>query len=309
MRSILKSFMIFTIMVGMLASCSKDDDNVVAVSKNADKTAIVLASFGSSYPGPEATLMNIKEEVEKANPETTVRWAFTSYIIRNILIKRGEGPFKDIDSPEVALNNLIHEGYKKIVVQSLHLIPGLEYNEVKTLVEEMNVKYKDVQITLGAPLMETDTDMQELVNVVSTLDDLKGKTVVMMGHGSHHEANDRYTRVGEFFAQVKDGHFVVGTVEAAPTVENVIAQLDALNLKDKSITLIPLMSVAGDHASNDMAGDDKDSWLTKLTAAGYKVNLVRKADVKDTPLKGLGDYDEVVAIWVKHLDAAVKALK
>ncbi|QZT36368.1 sirohydrochlorin cobaltochelatase [Halosquirtibacter xylanolyticus] len=308
MKTVLKSVMIFSLILGIFTSCSKDDDNVVVEKKNADKTAILLASFGSSYKGPEATLMNIKEEVAKANPDAEIRWAFTSYIIRNILIKRENSPFKNVDSPEEALTKLIKEGYSKIAVQSLHLIPGLEYNDVKKLVDDLDAKHKNVKITLGTPLMNTDEDMKELVEIMVGLDDLKGKTVLMMGHGSTHAANDRYTRVGDFF-KAKDPKFIVGTVEAKPDVIDVITKLEALKLQDKNITLIPLMSVAGDHASNDMAGDDKYSWKPQLEKAGYTVNLVRKKDVKDEPLKGLGDYDSVVAIWVKHLNAVVKALK
>lgn len=296
MKAFFRNLTILSLLLGMFASCSKDDDHV-AEKKGAGKTAILLVTFGSSYPEPAKTFQNMEDNVKKAYPEADITWAFTSHIIRNILIKRGEGKFKDIDSPEEAMKKLKEQGYEKIAVQSLHVIPGSEFNDLKGKVDAFKAANPNIKMTLGNPLMNTDEDMKSLVDVMVKKFQADDQTVVMMGHGTEHAANDRYTRVNNFFKAANED-FIVGTVEATPGIKEV---KEAAALRpSKNILLMPLMSVAGDHANNDMAGEDADSWKSQLEAAGFTV----------TPrLKGLGDYNEVVAIWVKHLKVAVDALK
>ncbi|QZE13413.1 sirohydrochlorin cobaltochelatase [Halosquirtibacter laminarini] len=303
MKNFFKNALLLALLTGLFASCSKDDD-MVPTKKTNDKTAILLVTFGSSYTGPEKSFANIEEEVKKAYPNDDISWAFTSHIIRNKLIKNGVGPFKDIDSPEEAMKKLKESGYKKIVVQSLHVIPGSEFNDLKKKVEEFRSNNPTIKMPLGTPLMNTDDDMKQLCDIMVKKFAKEDQTVVMMGHGTKHEANDRYTRVGKFFKD-KDKNFIVGTVEATPGITEVIA--DAKQLVSKNILLMPLMSVAGDHATNDMAADfdpkkdkvEDKSWKVLLQEEGYKV----------TPLmKGLADYDEVVSLWLEHLATAKKEL-
>lgn len=273
--------------VFVFAACSNDDDETKTLG---NKEGILLVTFGSSYPEPQKTFANIEENVKKEFSAVEVRWAYTSHIIRNILLKRE--PAIDIDSPAEALKKMVKDGYSKIKVQSLHVIPGAEYNDLLTVVEEFKKANAGVEINVGCPLMNSDEDMEALATKLNErfkTQIAEGQAVVFMGHGTHHAANDRYARFQKIISK-KSPNFIVGTVEATPSLEDVIVLLEKAGTK--TLTVTPLMSVAGDHANNDMAGDDKDSWKTQLEAKGYTVNVV---------LKGLGDYDDVDSIWVNHL--------
>jgi sirohydrochlorin cobaltochelatase len=273
--------------VFVFASCSKDENETKTIG---NKEGILLVTFGSSYPKPQETFANIEKNVRKEFSNTEIRWAYTSHIIRNILLKKG----MDIDSPAEALKKMLNDGYGKIKVQSLHVIPGAEYSDLLKVVEDFKKANAGVEINVGFPLMYADEDMKVLATKLNErfkAQIAEGQAVVFMGHGTHHAANDRYARFQKIIAK-KSANFIVGTVEAKPSLDDVIVLLEKAGTK--ILTVTPLMSVAGDHANNDMAGDEKDSWKTRLEAKGYTVNIV---------LKGLGDYDDVDSIWVNHLKA------
>ncbi|TKG97128.1 heme-binding protein [Puteibacter caeruleilacunae] len=254
------------------------------------KEGILLVTFGSSYPGPKATFANIENEIRKQHPNTDLYWAYTSRIIRKILKKRGEV----LLSPEEALNKMKAEGYTQIKLQSLHIIPGTEYNDLKETLNTFLKANPTITAQLGTPLMQSDKDMNSLADCMVTAfnkEKEEGEAVLFMGHGTHHAANERYARFQKILTP-KAENFFVGTVEASPTLDDIEAKLKKTGIK--TVTLTPLMSVAGDHASNDMAGEEADSWKSVLEARGYTVKIV---------LKGLGDYNDVVDIWINHLDA------
>ncbi|MFA8434105.1 MAG: sirohydrochlorin cobaltochelatase [Marinifilaceae bacterium] len=285
MKFLKQSLLLLLTSALLFTACSDDDDDKKELG---EKEGILLVTFGSSYPGPKDTFKNIEEEVKKEYSNMEVRWAYTSHIIRNILLGRGE----DIDSPEEAMKKMKEDGFSKIILQSLHVIPGAEYNDLKATMEKFVKENEGMKVSLGHPLMYDDSDLDELGDIlvdVFKAEKEAGEAVVFMGHGTHHEANDRYSRFQEKLT-AKAANFFVGTVEASPTLDDVIAKLEKTGIK--TVTVTPLMSVAGDHANNDMAGDEEDSWKTVLEAKGYAVKTV---------LKGLGDYDDIVAIWGKHL--------
>ncbi|MDC1106822.1 sirohydrochlorin cobaltochelatase [Prolixibacteraceae bacterium] len=286
-RSIVVSLLV---LVGFTSCVSKGSKS----TEKECKEAILLVTFGSSYKGPEATFRNIEEEFVKAYPGVEIQWAFTSRIIRKILHKRGVGPYKDVNAPEDALLKLKNEGYQRIAVQSLHLIPGTEYNDLKGKVEAFQKANPQLTLSLGVPLMFSDQDMTKLANILVHKFAKSDRTVVMMGHGSVHDANDRYERIGEIFKAL-DSTFVVGTVEAKPDIQDVVEEV--AKLPSKNILLLPLMSVAGDHATNDMAGEEEDSWKSVLDRHHYTVYPL---------LEGLCDYDEVVGIFIAHLQTSMK---
>lgn len=275
----------------ILTSCSKDDDKV-----EANKEGILLVTFGSSYPEPQKTYANIETEIKKAIPQTEVRWAYTSHIIRNILLTRDK---MDIDSPEEALKKMVKEGYSKITIQSLHVIPGAEYSDLISTIETFKKANTNVKISLGAPLMNTKEDMNnladKLIEEFTTIKKNANEALVFMGHGTHHEANNRYAQFHNIIS-AKAPNFFVGTVEAKPDLNDVILLLEEAGIK--IVNLTPLMSIAGDHANNDMAGTEPDSWKTILESKGYTVKII---------LKGLGDYNSIDSIWVKHLKTAKAA--
>jgi sirohydrochlorin cobaltochelatase len=260
-----------------------------AESKKADKTGILLVSFGSSYPETRATFANIEKDVKAAFPDQEIRWAFTSKFIRKKLRARGE----TIDSPAEALAKMGEEGFKKVAVQSLHVIPGEEYENLKKTVEAFSGMPKGIEeVKLGVPLLYHHEDMQALADVL--LRNLpKGLTpkdaLVFMGHGTQHISNVYYPGM-QYYLSEKNSHVFLATVEGYPELTQVIEKLD--QKKWRKVYLIPFMTIAGDHARNDMAGDEEDSWRSQLEAKGYQVESV---------LSGMADQDEVVQIWIDHL--------
>ena len=252
------------------------------------KVGILLVAFGSSLPRAQVSFENIDKKVKTAYPAIPIRWAYTSSIIRKKLAKQG----KHLDSPEVALAKMQDEGFTHVAVQSLHTIAGSEFHDLRRTVVAFKLMGGFQQIILGYPLLATQQDMQRSVDaILKTIpgDRQKSEAVVLMGHGTHHPANAFYAAL-MFQLQLKDPNVFVGTVEGYPGVD-LIKEL-VLKKKIKKAYLMPFMSVAGDHALNDMAGEGDDSWQSVLTAAGIQCVPI---------LKGTAEYDDFVQIWVDHL--------
>jgi sirohydrochlorin cobaltochelatase len=257
--------------------------------KDAKKTGILLVAFGSSEASAQVSFDNIDRKVKSTYSGIPVRWAYTSNIIREKLHKLG----KHLDSPEVALAKMKDEGFTHVAVQSLHTIAGAEYDDLCRTVNAFKLMGAFQEIALGSPLMSTQEDMRQTVDaIIGTIPKERkaNEAVVLMGHGTHHPSNAFYAAL-MFQLQLRDANIFVGTVEGYPDVELV----KDLVIK-KRITkayLIPFMSVAGDHAKNDMAGNEEDSWKSILTKAGIQCVPV---------LKGTAEYDSFVDIWISHLE-------
>jgi sirohydrochlorin cobaltochelatase len=260
--------------------------------KNPKKVGILLVAFGSSEASAQVSFENIDTKVKQAHPGIPVRWAYTSYIIREKLAKAG----KVLDSPEVALAKMRDEKFTHVAVQSLHTIGGSEYHDLRRTVGAFKMMGGFEQIILGYPLMATQQDMERTVDaILATLpkERRKDEAVVLMGHGTHHPSNAFYAAL-MFQLHLKDPNIFVGTVEGYPELDLIQALLLQKNIK--KAYLIPFMSVAGDHAKNDMAGDEDDSWTSVLTKAGIACVPV---------LKGTAEFDAFVDIWVDHLGGAL----
>ncbi|BBO69322.1 sirohydrochlorin cobaltochelatase CbiKP [Desulfosarcina alkanivorans] len=252
------------------------------------KTGILLVAFGSSEASAQVSFENIDRKVKAAYPDTPVRWAYTSDIIRNKLAGQG----KVLDSPEVALAKMLDEKFTHVAVQSLHTIGGAEYHDLRKTVGAFKIMGGFQKIILGYPLIATQEDMARAVDaIIGTIPPERkpGEAVVLMGHGTHHPSNAFYAAL-MFQLQLKDPNIFVGTVEGYPDV-GLIKDL-VLRKKIRKAYLMPFMSVAGDHAKNDMAGDEADSWKSILTRAGITCVPV---------LKGTAEYDAFVDIWVDHV--------
>jgi sirohydrochlorin cobaltochelatase len=252
------------------------------------KVGILLVAFGSSVPSAQVSFENIDKKARAAYPGTPIRWAYTSHIIRKKLAKQGT----HLDSPEVALAKMQDEGFTHVAVQSLHTIGGAEYHDIRRTVGAFKVMGGFQRIILGYPLLATQEDMQRVVNgILKTIppNRKKSEAVVLMGHGTHHPSNAFYAAL-MFQLQLEDPNIFVGTVEGYPEVDLIKELL--LKKKIKKAYLMPFMSVAGDHAKNDMAGAEDDSWKTVLTKAGIQCVPI---------LKGTAEYDVFVDIWVDHL--------
>jgi sirohydrochlorin cobaltochelatase len=254
----------------------------------AKKVGILLVAFGSSEASAQVSFENIDKKVKTAYPDTPVRWAYTSTIIREKLARQG----KVLDSPEVALAKMIDQKFTHVAVQSLHTIGGAEYHDLRKTVGAFRIMGGFQKIILGYPLIATQEDMARAVTaIIGTIPPARqsDEAVVLMGHGTHHPSNAFYAAL-MFQLQLKDPNIFVGTVEGYPDV-GLIKDL-LLQKKIKRAYLMPFMSVAGDHAKNDMAGDEADSWTSILTKAGITCVPV---------LKGTAEYDDFVDIWVDHI--------
>jgi sirohydrochlorin cobaltochelatase len=252
------------------------------------KVGILLVAFGSSEASAQVSFEKIDDRVKAKFPGIPVHWAYTSHIIRKKLAKQG----KNLDSPEVALAKMMDQKYTHVAVQSLHTIIGAEYDDLKETINGYKVMGGFQRILLGYPLMATQQDMERTVDaVLATIpkERKKGEAIVLMGHGTHHPANAFYAAL-MFQLQLKDPNIFVGTVEGYPGIDMIQGLLQKKNLK--KVWLMPLMSVAGDHAKNDMAGNEEDSWKSILTKAGIQCIPV---------LKGTAEYDVFADIWVDHI--------
>lgn len=257
------------------------------------KPVLLAVSFGSSYNETrDATIGAVEEALQKAYPEYEVRRAFTSQIIIDILEER-EG--MEIDNVTEAMDRLVADGVKEVVVQPTHVMPGFEYEDVMAEITEYADQFDAMKI--GDPLLTSDRDFDALAAslIAETAEyNAEGTAVVFMGHGTHHEANSTYERLQKRLNAAGYDNYYIGTVEAAPSVDDVLAAVQATDAT--KVVLLPLMIVAGDHATNDMAGDEESSWKDTFTKAGYEVECV---------LKGLGEYAGVQQILIGHAGAAI----
>lgn len=275
------------LIVGLVAGCS---------GKNTDpnKKAILALSFGTSYSDTRALTIEATVDAIRAEyPDYDVKMAFTSQTVINILLERDN---IEIDNLKDALDKLKKEHYSEVIVQSLHIIPGEEFNVAK---EEL-VEYQDSfdKLVIGNPLLNTHEDYEKVILALeSQMPALaENEAVVFMGHGTHHPANSTYSALDYMLKQEGYNNVYIGTVEGYPLLDVIIDDLKEKNIE--KITLMPLMLVAGDHANNDMAGDEEDSWKTVLKKEGFSV---------ETYLHGLGENDGVRALFIEHLDEAIYA--
>ncbi len=260
------------------------------------KKGILLVAFGTSEASAKVSFQHIEAKVKKAFPGVDVRWAYTSHIIRHKLAGQGD----IILSPAQALAKMMDEGYTHVAVQSLHTIPGEEYHELAMTVNGFKAMPGGFdRLILGFPMLGAQDTVAKAVDAIfATLPKARkaNDAVVLMGHGTHHPGNIYYSAMN-WQLQQKDPNIIMGTVEGYPELGDVIAWLK--ERKTGKVWLMPFMSVAGDHAKNDMAGHEEDSWKSRLTKAGFSCQTV---------LKGTAEYDEFTDIWVEQLAKVVAHL-
>lgn len=264
---------------------------------NIGDNELLVLSFGTSYnDSRRLTIGAIEGDLEKAFPDFSVRRGFTANIIIDHVQRRDNILIDDVDA---ALERAVNNGVKNLVVQPTHLMHGLEYDE---LVEEVG-NYSDAfdQVVFGEPLLNSDDDFARVEKAITewtaSYDD--GETAIcFMGHGTEADSNEVYQKMQDLLT--KDGYtnYFVGTVEAQPSLDDVLAKVQAGDYK--RVVLEPLMVVAGDHANNDMAGDEDGSWKKTFEDAGYEVECL---------LRGLGENEDIRAIYVDHAKAAIDSLK
>jgi sirohydrochlorin cobaltochelatase len=259
-----------------------------------NKKAILVVSFGTSHAETrEKTIGAIEKDVAAAYPDYEIRRAFTSGMILKVL-KNRDGIM--IDNVEEAMARLLNDGFREVVVQPTHVIPGDEYDDMVSAVVAFEDRFDAV--TIGTPLLYSTEDYQKVIGaVMEQFPALSEKeALVLMGHGTGHPINAAYGALDYQFKDMGYPNVFVGTVEGYPEVETVLKMIAAYG--PEKVVLLPLMVVAGDHAVNDMAGEEEDSWKTIFEEAGYQVECI---------LKGLGEFQSIREIYLSHLATAMGA--
>lgn len=261
-----------------------------------DRPAILLVAFGASVPEAQGAYAALESQVRAAFPDLEVRWAYTSHMVRRKLAKAGQV----LDSPALALARLAEDGFDRVAVQSLHVIPGEEFHDLTRTAKALEGLPDGPRIVrVGMPLISGAQDAKRLAAALlaaAPAGRARGEALVYMGHGTPHPADLTYPALQHLLAAA-DPLALVGTVEGYPALDDVLAALQAR--KVKKAWLLPLMAVAGDHARNDLAGDEQGSWKSVLAKAGISAAPV---------LAGLAEDPAVAAIWVDHLRQALEGL-
>ncbi|WP_419518903.1 sirohydrochlorin cobaltochelatase [Gemmiger sp.] len=279
---------------------------------------LLVVSFGTSFNGSRAAdIKGIEDALQAANPDWSVRRAFTAQIIINhVQARDGE----KIDNMKQALDRAVANGVKNLVVQPTHLMHGAEYDEMCEAIDEYKDKFESVSIAepllgeVGADATVINEDKEAVATAITTeavktagyedaaaaADD--GTAFVFMGHGTSHTAKVSYSQMQTTMENLGYDNVFIGTVEGEP--EDTACEAVIEKVKEAGYTKVvlrPLMVVAGDHANNDMAGADEDSWLSQFNAAGC-------FDSVDTQIAGLGEIADIQQIYVNHTKAAMDAL-
>lgn len=260
------------------------------------ETELLVVSFGTSFnDSRRLTIGAIEEDMEKAFTDFAVRRAFTAQIVIDH-VKDRDGEV--IDNVTEALDRAVENGVKTLVVQPTHLMNGIEYDELQGTLAEYADAFE--KVVVGEPLLTSDEDFKIVETAIteSTAEYDDGETaIVYMGHGTEHESNGVYAKLQDLLTEDGYANYYIGTVEAEPSLEDVVEAVDAGEYT--KVVLVPLMVVAGDHANNDMASDEEDSWKTTFAEAGYEVEAL---------LQGLGENEAIRELYVQHAQAAVDSL-
>ncbi len=283
MKKMLSILLALMVIMGCMAVASAEEV----------KPVILVVSFGTSYDdNRDLSIGAVEADIAAAFPEYEVRRAFTAQTVIDILGDRND---LDIDNVTEAMDRLVADGVTKVVIQPTHVMNGAEYDDVMAEIAPYADKFEVMAV--GAPLLTTHEDYEAVIEALLADNENAGSAdtaLVYMGHGTHHFANATYSQLEAMMHAEGYENAFVGTVEGFPTLEVVQSQVTAYGAK--KIVLMPLMVVAGDHASNDMAGDEEDSWKVILTDAGFEVECV---------LEGLGQNAGIRAIYIDHIKAAI----
>ena len=294
---------------------SKDDPrNQDEIGEN----ELLVVSFGTSFNDSRAEdIKGIEDKLAEAYPDWSVRRAFTAQIIINHVEARDD---EVIDNMQQALDRAVDNGVKNLVVQPTHLMHGAEYDEMVEAIDEYKDKFESVAIAepmlgeVGDDATVINDDKKAVAQAITDaacqeagFDDMQaaadaGTAFVFMGHGTSHTANVTYDQMQTQMDDLGFTNAFIGTVEGEPedtACEEVIAKVKDAGFKN--VVLRPLMVVAGDHANNDMAGDDEDSWKSQFEASG-------DFDSVDCQIEGLGRIEAVEDLYVEHTKAAIDSL-
>ncbi|MBQ8507395.1 MAG: sirohydrochlorin cobaltochelatase [Clostridia bacterium] len=284
----MKKILALAMMLVMLFSCMS------FASAEEAKPVILVVSFGTSFNDNRAlTIDALEADIQAAFPDYEVRRAFTAQTIIDIL---GERDALDIDNVTEAMDRLVADGVKKVVIAPTHVMNGAEYDDVMAEIAPYAGQFEVMAV--GSALLTHAEDYETVIEALLAENENAGSAdtaLVYMGHGTHHFANAAYSQVEGMMHAAGYENAFVGTVEGFPTLEVVMSQVAASGAS--KVVLYPFMVVAGDHANNDMAGDEEDSWKSAFTAAGYEVECV---------VEGLAQNAAIRALYIDHIQAAIE---
>lgn len=256
-------------------------------------TALLTVSFGTSYKETrEKTIEAIEKDLQAAFAEAEVKRAFTSGMIIRRLRER-DGMM--IHNTEEAVAEICGQGYKNLLVQPTHIINGDEYEKMMSMLAPYADRFE--QMVIGRPLLTDSNDYEQAVRIIMEENGDLGEdtALVLMGHGTGHFADAAYAALDYRFKAMGYPRVFVGTVEGYPELMDILPVLKQSGCK--KVRLMPFMIVAGDHAINDMAGDDEDSWKNILKSEGFDVECV---------LKGLGEIEGIRQMYIQHLKREIE---
>lgn len=317
---VLPKVFLFTVFVVFIFCICIPSSMVSAMKKAKEKKAIVAVFFGTSYPSALSAISNIHQRIKQTFPKTEVRIAFTSDFIKDIWNERSKDQsflkehtdippeILKVKSPLATIADLQDQGYKTIIVQTTHVYEGEEYADLSSCIESLKaikaIKEKNrpfYKLILGRPLLGVKgiahcyhDDLKNAAQAVK--DDValaRGQKAVLvyMGHGNEFYSTGAYIELQKTMREMyQDVPVYIGTVEGFPSLDDVVAELKRDRVK--KVLLKPFMIVAGDHACNDMAGNEEDSWKRVLESLGIEVK---------TYLQGLGEMDTIAKIFVDHI--------
>ena len=286
MKKVLSLALTLLMLLGCMAVASAEEA----------KPVILVVSFGTSYnDNRELSIGAVEADIQAAYPDWEVRRAFTAQTIIDILAER-DGI--QTDNVTQAMERLVADGVKRVVLQPTHLMHGYEYDDVMAEIAPYVDQFD--YFAVGEPLLSSLEDYDAVIDAVLSDNEYVGSedvALVFMGHGTEHFANASYSQLQAMMRAEGYENAFVGTVESFPTVDDMLSQVAEFGAS--KVILQPLMVVAGDHANNDMAGDEEDSWKTAFTEAGYDVECV---------IEGLGQNPAIRAIYVEHVGAAIESI-
>ena len=286
----------------VLAACSQaaesSDEAAVQADAYAPKPVILVTSFGTSFANSRhITIGAIEADIREAFPDYDVRRAFTAQIIIDH-IESDTG--RHIDNFEEAMDKIVADGVKSLIVQPTHLMDGFEYTDIKESLATYESSFDTC--ALGATLLSSEEDRVAVAEAIKEAMEPyeDGETAIcLMGHGTEADSNPIYATMQDVFAELGYDNYFVATVEAEPTFDDVVKA--AKEAGYTKAVLRPLMVVAGDHANNDMADlSDPESFASVLAAAGFEVTCV---------VEGLGQLQAIDDIYVSHVQDAIDSLR
>lgn len=324
----LMSLIIVSIVTLSLTSCQGDNNLVISnhdkklnavteevKAKKTQEKAILLVSFGSTWDAPQETFKSIQDRFKKKFPDRDIYFSFTSEICMTRCTAKGWNYY----APKFYLEALGKAGYTDIAVQSLHVVPGEEYLRVQNSIKDFhndsdNPQFAKVKVYLSGPLLSTEEDCAAVAKELHKIYEPQvkaGKLVSFMGHGNpesmnYGNGNSRYPMIEKALQKLSPNYFVATVDMEGNLIEDLLKRIQATGKTSGEMLLHPLMSIAGDHANNDLKGGvdpqnpEEESWRYEMNKAGYTCEL------SGCTMKGLADYPGIADVWVSHMEQALK---